>query len=221
MRLHWRHGAVVFRDRFHDAQAGGCAGYASALAEIRAGRKSGHWIWYIFPQLDGLGHSTTARIYAIRDVNEACGYLLDPVLRARYEEITAAVAEQLARGVSIGNLIGGSTDALKLVSSLTLFRLAASRIVKGECESVFALLEQLCEIRPAANRRAGLWAMPVHDRSLHSLTAALVRIASESLIRLRQFSLPGYRGLARRAPPPVLHFSRNGDGRILQSAHVR
>ena len=70
-------------ERFHQAQARKWGGYASALAEIRKGRKSGHWIWYVFPQLDGLGHSSTARSYALRDLDEACAYLRDPLLRMR------------------------------------------------------------------------------------------------------------------------------------------
>ena len=104
-------------ERFHQAQARKWAGYATALAEIRNGRKRGHWIWYIFPQLDGLGRSSTARSYSLRDLDEACAYLRDPLLGPRYEEITAAVAERLANGASVEDLMGGSTDALKLVSS--------------------------------------------------------------------------------------------------------
>ena len=119
-------------ERFHQAQAGKWAGYATALAEILRGQKSGHWIWYIFPQLDGLGRSSTARSFALRDLDEACAYLRDPLLRERYEEITAAVAEQLAGGVAVERLMGGSTDALKLASSITLFRAAATRLAQGD-----------------------------------------------------------------------------------------
>src|SRR5439155_21574319 len=81
-------------ERFHEAQASRSAGYDTALAEIRAGCKRSHWIWYIFPQIEGLGRSSTARAYALRDLGEACAYLRDPILRARYEEIVAAVGEQ-------------------------------------------------------------------------------------------------------------------------------
>ena len=83
--------------RFHDAQADQWSGYTAALGEMRAGRKSSHWIWYIFPQLAGLGRSSTARAYALRDFAEACDYLRDPLLRARYDEIAGAVAEQIGR----------------------------------------------------------------------------------------------------------------------------
>lgn len=94
---------------------------------MRAGRKSSHWIWYVFPQIAGLGRSSTAQEYALHDLAESVAYLRDPVLAGRYDEITRAVEEQLARGVALTELMGGSTDALKLVSSLTLFRAAAER----------------------------------------------------------------------------------------------
>jgi uncharacterized protein (DUF1810 family) len=115
-------------ERFHDAQADTDSGYEAALAEMRSGRKRRHWIWYIFPQLAGLGRSGVAQYYAIQDLDEACEYLRDPVLRSRYEEVTAAVAEQLEAGVPLERLMGGSIDALKLASSLTLFSAAASRL---------------------------------------------------------------------------------------------
>ena len=69
--------------RFHEAQTDPRVGYDRALAEIRCGRKTSHWIWYIFPQLAGLGRSAMAEKYAIRDLAEACDYLRDPILRAR------------------------------------------------------------------------------------------------------------------------------------------
>jgi len=101
--------------RFHKAQASGWAGYDTALAEIRAGGKRSHWIWYIFPQIEGLGRSSAARAYAMQDLSEGCAYLRDPLLRARYEEIVTAVSEQLARGIRVEDLMGGRIDALKLV----------------------------------------------------------------------------------------------------------
>lgn len=121
----------MFLERFHEAQASRSAGYDTALAEIRRGRKTSHWIWYIFPQLAGLGRSAMAEKYAIRDLAEACDYLRDPLLRARYEEITAAVSDQLARGIALEDLMGSRIDALKLVSSLTLFR-EASAVLSAE-----------------------------------------------------------------------------------------
>jgi uncharacterized protein (DUF1810 family) len=115
-------------ERFHHAQADADSGYSTALAEMRSGRKCSHWIWYVFPQLAGLGRSGTAKFFGMRDLDEACEYLRDPVLRARYEEITAAVAEKLEAGVPIERLMGGPTDALKLASSLTLFHAAALQL---------------------------------------------------------------------------------------------
>jgi uncharacterized protein (DUF1810 family) len=129
--------------RFLDAQADTDSGYETALAEMRAGRKRRHWIWYIFPQLAGLGRSGVAQYYGIQDLEEACDYLRDPILRARYEKITAAVAEQLEAGVPLERLMGGSIDALKLASSLTLFSAAASRLadqassaLAGRCDAI-------------------------------------------------------------------------------------
>lgn len=136
------HSPRMSLERFHQAQAGRRAGYATALEEIRRGRKSSHWIWYIFPQIDGLGRSSTAREYALRDLDEACAYLRDPLLRARYEEIAAAVADQLTDGTAIEHLLGGSTDALKLASSLTLFGAAAARLT--ETDAAFTPLAQRC-----------------------------------------------------------------------------
>jgi uncharacterized protein (DUF1810 family) len=130
-------------DRFHKAQASSSAGYDTALAEIRRGRKTSHWIWYIFPQIEDLGRSSTARAYAIRDLAEACEYLRDPLLRARYEEIAGAVSDQLACGVALEDLMGARTDALKLVSSVTLFR-AAAQSLAGD-DQTFGSLAQLCD----------------------------------------------------------------------------
>jgi uncharacterized protein (DUF1810 family) len=138
-------------ERFHEAQANRWAGYDTALAEIRAGGKRSHWIWYIFPQIEGLGHSSTARAYALRDLGEACAYVRDPILRARYEEIVAAVSEQLVRGIRVENLMASRTDALKLVSSLTLFRAAAEQLAREDplysslAECLAALLGQTSE----------------------------------------------------------------------------
>ena len=130
-------------DRFHSAQSAQSSGYASALAEIRRGRKASHWIWYIFPQIDGLGRSSTARAYALRDVAEAHAYLGDPTLRGRYEEIVAAVAKQLGCGVRLEELMGGSTDAMKVASSLTLFHAAAQRLASED--PTLAALAERCD----------------------------------------------------------------------------
>ncbi len=130
--------------RFHEAQASRSAGYETALAEIRRGRKTSHWIWYIFPQLAGLGRSSAAEKYAIRDLAEACDYLRDPLLRARYEEITVAVSDLLARGIALEDLMGSRIDALKLVSSLTLFGGSAQSLASAD--SIFKPLAHLCSV---------------------------------------------------------------------------
>ena len=105
--------------RFVDAQEDD---YAQALAEIRAGRKMSHWIWYVFPQLKGLGRSYLADHYGISGIREAQAYLAHPVLGTRLREITrAALALDTADPVAVM----GDIDALKLRSCLTLFREAA------------------------------------------------------------------------------------------------
>lgn len=92
--------------------------YAQALAEIRAGRKRSHWMWYIFPQYDGLGSSSTARRYAIKSVAEAEAYLRHPVLGPRLVECAEAAVG--VEGKSAHDIFG-SPDDLKLRSSATLF----------------------------------------------------------------------------------------------------
>ena len=98
--------------------------YAQALAEIRAGRKRSHWIWYIFPQLRGLGYSYNADYYGIVDAEEARQYLAHPVLGARLREITTALLE-LPESDPL--LVMGRPDDLKLCSSMTLFEYAAEQ----------------------------------------------------------------------------------------------
>ena len=95
--------------------------YEQALREIRSGRKRSHWMWYIFPQIQGLGFSPTAQYYAIRDLQEARDYLAHPVLGARLKEISSALLD--LEGLSASEIFGYPDD-LKLRSSMTLFRLA-------------------------------------------------------------------------------------------------
>lgn len=104
--------------RFHKAQQ---RDYADALAEIRAGRKRTHWIWYIFPQIQGLGFSSTSQYYAIQNLDEARAYLADPVLRERLLEISEALLELPSSDPSA---VMGYPDDMKLKSSMTLFELA-------------------------------------------------------------------------------------------------
>lgn len=95
--------------------------YATALREIRGGRKRSHWIWYIFPQLKDLGHSETAKYYGIKDLDEAKAYLSEPTLRARLIEISEALLS--LRG-NDPETVMGYPDDLKLRSSMTLFAAA-------------------------------------------------------------------------------------------------
>ena len=96
--------------------------YQTALSEIRAGRKRSHWMWYIFPQLKGLGHSPTADYYGIRSLDEAKAFLADEYLGAHIREISSALLEL---DCSDARTVMGSPDDLKLRSSMTLFSLAA------------------------------------------------------------------------------------------------
>jgi uncharacterized protein (DUF1810 family) len=108
-------------NHFKNAQNSPGAGFQSALEEIRAGRKTGHWIWYVFPQISGLGSSGAAQTFAIDGEEEAAAFLRDSELRSRYLLITEAVNSQLKRGKPLRELMGSDIDAKKLVSSLTLF----------------------------------------------------------------------------------------------------
>ena len=105
-------------DRFVEAQT---IAYATALDEIRRGAKCSHWMWFIFPQLAGLGRSSTARHFAIRSIEEARAYLDHPVLGPRYLECVAALQDLATRDAVT---VFGSIDAMKLRSSLTLFEAA-------------------------------------------------------------------------------------------------
>ncbi len=96
--------------------------YARALAEIKAGRKASHWMWYIFPQIDGLGFSGTARHYAIKSLDEARAYLDHPILGPRLVECAEAVLGVENRSA---REIFGWPDVLKLRSSATLFACVA------------------------------------------------------------------------------------------------
>jgi uncharacterized protein (DUF1810 family) len=103
-------------DRFIEAQEGS---YATALAELEAGRKESHWMWFIFPQIAGLGSSAMARRYAIASLGEARTYLAHPLLRPRLLACVAAVSGWAGRRTP--EQIMGGIDGIKLRSSLTLF----------------------------------------------------------------------------------------------------
>lgn len=107
-------------DRFHDAQQ---HTYATALDEIKHGRKENHWMWYIFPQIVGLGRSAISQKYAIKDMKEARLYLEDETLRKNLIEISEAL---LQLDTDDATEIMGWPDDMKLQSSMTLFALADS-----------------------------------------------------------------------------------------------
>jgi uncharacterized protein (DUF1810 family) len=139
--------------RFKKAQKQGPEGFETALAEIRAGHKRSHWIWYIFPQLAGLGSSGPAQVYGINGLGEATAYLRDPELRARLLLIATAVAEHLRKEppLPLTTLMGSTIDVLKLVSSLTLFEDAARRLHASEGLPEVEALERVAkEILAAA-----------------------------------------------------------------------
>jgi len=92
--------------------------YGSVLAELRSGEKRTHWMWYIFPQIDGLGYSSTAKYYSIKSIEEAQQFLNHPVLGTRLLECAEAVLDIEGRSISE---IFGYPDDLKLKSSMTLF----------------------------------------------------------------------------------------------------
>lgn len=118
-------------DRFLRAQE---AAYPVALAELRAGAKRSHWMWFVFPQIAGLGTSPTARHFAIRDSAEARDYLAHPILGQRYLESAAALLPHASRSAAD---ILGDVDALKLRSSLTLFAQAGAPPIVAQALAAF------------------------------------------------------------------------------------
>jgi uncharacterized protein (DUF1810 family) len=92
--------------------------YATALSEIKKGKKESHWMWYVFPQIKGLGKSDTAKLYALKDINETIAFIEHPILGARLLEISNAL---LQLSSSNANEIMGSPDDMKLKSCMTLF----------------------------------------------------------------------------------------------------
>ncbi len=126
--------------KYLDAQNHGlnkyCPGYATALAEILCGQKESHWIWYVFPQIQGLGRSEQTRYFALADLEEARAYYAHPVLGARLVEICCAL---LSLGTRDPMVVLGDPDCYKLRSCMTLFQEAVPE------EPVFRqVLEEFC-----------------------------------------------------------------------------
>ena len=113
-------------DRFIEAN---CKYYKTALAEIRNGRKESHWMWFIFPQIRGLGYSDISKYFAIQSCDEAKEYLAHPVLGKQLEEISEVLLD-LKTNDPVE--VFGSVDALKLHSSMTLFWSISERDVFGD-----------------------------------------------------------------------------------------
>ncbi len=120
-------------NRFLSAQEGV---YERALAELNSGQKRTHWMWFIFPQIDGLGYSPTAKLYSIKSIEEARQYLNHPVLGKRLLECTEAVVA--LKGGSVSEIFGYPDD-LKFKSSMTLFEKVA-----GSGSVFSAALDRYC-----------------------------------------------------------------------------
>jgi uncharacterized protein (DUF1810 family) len=134
-------------DRFKRAQSASHAGFEAALHEIQSGGKRGHWIWYVFPQLSGLGTSALSQSFAIAGEEEAAEFLRDAELRSRLRTIATAVASQLAkrRPASLRALMGSDTDARKLVSSLTLFGHVAKALYANEGDDAYDAIARVAD----------------------------------------------------------------------------
>jgi uncharacterized protein (DUF1810 family) len=126
-------------DRFLHAQESGGT-YVHAMEELRAGAKRSHWIWFVFPQLAGLGSSPMAEMYGLQGVEEAVAYLKQPVLRERLLSAMNAVRASFDfaqdKQVPLRQLMGSQIDALKLVSSMTLFREIGDEEIAAGAEEI-------------------------------------------------------------------------------------
>jgi uncharacterized protein (DUF1810 family) len=130
-------------DRFLQAQEID-GSHDRALAELKAGRKTGHWIWWVFPQLKGLGTSHNSTYYGLADEAEARAYHAHPVLGARYRACVEVVHEHLCKGgVSPLGLMGSEIDVLKLRSSLELFLNVGAAPEENLREQAQAILRRL------------------------------------------------------------------------------
>jgi uncharacterized protein (DUF1810 family) len=136
-------------ERFREAQNSSYVGFESALEELRTGGKRGHWIWYVFPQIDGLGTSGPSQMFALNGEEEAAEFLRDSELRSRLLTIANVVAEELGTGraKSLRALMGSDIDARKVVSSLTLFRYVAKKLHEVEgtdaCGSIAKVADEV------------------------------------------------------------------------------
>ena len=128
-------------ERFVAAQAGGV--FEAALAELAAGRKQSHWMWFVFPQHRDLGRSATAQFYGLSGVEEAAAFAAHPLLGPRLRQCTAAVAAHLAARRSAESILG-QVDAMKFRSSMDIFATAT-----GE-----ALFSEACQLAGVSHQPA-------------------------------------------------------------------
>lgn len=129
--------------------------FSSAVTELEAGRKRSHWMWFIFPQMRGLGSSALAQLYGVGSIEEAQAYLSHPVLGPRLKQCTAAVLNTNGRSL---NEIFGTPDDLKFCSSMTLFAEAA-----GQVDDLFhRALDRFCQGHPDPRTLALLPRSPRH-----------------------------------------------------------
>ena len=154
-------------EAYKEAQGDPGSGFDCALRELQAGAKRSHWIWYVFPQLAGLGGSM--RVAVLRDPQPrgSRGIPARSVLRSRLLAVTSVVAEQVSEGASLETLMGSSIDALKLVSSLTLFGHAAKLLHAADGLAAYGTLARWpptsstpppCKVTALANTRSAVWA---------------------------------------------------------------
>ena len=139
-----------FLDAVLAAQAADRGGYATALSEIQAGQKRSHWIWYVWPVLQGV-RSTSQPQFEIPSLEYANAWLHHPTLGPRLFEITSAAVTHLEAGVDAQRLFGSDVDAFKFHNCMTLFQMAASQTEPPNCEAqlFFQRVEQMLAPEPA------------------------------------------------------------------------
>jgi uncharacterized protein (DUF1810 family) len=157
-------------DRFKTAQDRPHGGFADALREMRAGRKTSHFIWYVFPQITGLGSSPAAQHYALASPAEAEAYLRDPLLGERLLSIAAEVSRHLGghSPEDLRTLMGSHIDALKLVSSMTLFARVARSLDAREPDPRHARVAQVADAILAAAKAQGFPPCAHTERALRA-----------------------------------------------------
>ncbi len=154
--------------RFVSAQEAVHGGFVTALRELERGRKTSHWIWYVFPQLAGLGRSPTAVRYGLAGPEEAADYLRDGVLGERLVAAAAAARSHVEGSprASLEALMGSPIDALKLVSCVTLFRHVARELDAAEPHPRYAAMAEHAERILAAAAAQGYGPCAFTEREL-------------------------------------------------------